>query len=195
MTASRQATIAAQAVAFHANLTRTLLATGARPYAGGQQVLASWTRVYLPMLVSAGCPKAEVRRLRAWYLDLTQPAPEAVVSTLHSELSATNTPEFIAMLKMLVCRAKLRGGALAERAGLSTSQLYSMTDTARSVLPLKGEQVQALARACGLDRDKVEWVMRLWAEFRACRDSPTHRRPDPRSLKGPGVAGSRPSSA
>jgi hypothetical protein len=128
--------------------------------------LLPWDEFYGPVLARGGCHKADVRYLRAKYLDLTEPVPTAVVYTPDTELRATSVEQFVELLNKLVKRAGLQGRKLAERAGLSTSQMYSMIDIKRAVLPTSGEQVSSLVRACGLGKDQVGWVMRLWGELR-----------------------------
>jgi hypothetical protein len=132
-------------------------------------VLAPWEHYRVPLAI-AGVEAGEVRRLRAEYLELTEPAPVAAVATLDSELQARDPAEFMALLLLLRQRAGVQGTKLAERAGLSTSQLYSITDPERGragKVPTRGGQVRSLVIACGLAPDAVTRVMRLWEEIRA----------------------------
>jgi len=127
--------------------------------------LQSWD-VYHRHLTERKASAPDIRRLRAQYLNAAEPRPTAAVPTADSELQATSATQFVALLKTIVMRAKLTGTKLAERAGLSTSQMYSMTNVGRGVLPTKAGQVGELVTACGLPRDQVVRVMRLWDELR-----------------------------
>ncbi|GAA0651040.1 hypothetical protein GCM10010174_88440 [Kutzneria viridogrisea] len=127
--------------------------------------LPAWKEVSR-LLTAADVPLAVIHEIRRSFLWLTQPQPKPTVVTTDSELQATSTQEFTDLLYRLRHRAGLRGRYLAKYAGLGTSQLYSMTDRKRAVLPTKGRQVRNLVYACGLDQAQVERVMRLWAELR-----------------------------
>lgn len=153
-------------VAFNNEFSRIVAdASGSRLVVTRSNQLMPW-EFYGDNLDSVDVPAADVRRMRARYLDLTEPEPTAGVPTPASELQATTVAEFVQLLHTLRARASLRGVKLAERAGLPVSQLYSMTDVGRGKLPTKIEQVRDLVMACGLSPDQVARVVRLWEEIR-----------------------------
>ncbi|MFC0431056.1 helix-turn-helix transcriptional regulator [Kutzneria buriramensis] len=153
-------------VAFNNEFSRIVTdASGSRLTVQRANQLMPW-EFYGDNLDSVDVPAADVRRMRARYLDLTEPEPTAGVPTPASELQATTVTEFVQLLHTLRARANLRGVKLAERAGLPVSQLYSMTDVGRGKLPTKIEQVRDLVTACGLSPDQVARVVRLWEEIR-----------------------------
>jgi len=159
---------AEQLISFHDDLLKTVRqgkAGALVDYKGNRRVLADWSETYARILELGECSKADIRRLRARFLELKEGQPPAVTVTAESELQATTTVEFAELLRKIIKRAGLRGSKLAERAGLSTSQMYSMSCPKRAILPTMGEQVRSLAWACGLDHDQVVRVMRLWGEL------------------------------
>jgi hypothetical protein len=90
--------------------------------------------------------------------------------TLDSEVQATTTAEFGALLRLVRQRSGLTVPKVAEAAGLPRSQAYALVSKDRAVLPVKGEQVEAFVRACGLSTPQVERVLRLWTELRGNGD-------------------------
>ncbi|MFC0436162.1 helix-turn-helix transcriptional regulator [Kutzneria buriramensis] len=133
--------------------------------------LLPWANYDRLLVAARAHPEDIVRIERLWAqidalsIDDVDHRGECAVATRDDELMAATVPEFIGLLRTLRDRAKDTMSELAQRAGISRSQLYSMLNPKRGVLPTRVNQVKAFAQACGLPPRQVDRVVMLWLEL------------------------------
>ena len=99
-----------------------------------------------------------------------------VTPTALDELDADSAADFCDVLNLLASRTGVSRRELASRAPstgpnkLNPSQLSSILDPERSVLPRKLVQVREFARACGLTTEQTEKLLDTWARLNARKD-------------------------
>ncbi|GAA0645877.1 hypothetical protein GCM10010174_81170 [Kutzneria viridogrisea] len=140
-------------------------------------MLRPWEE-YLGLLHEDTVTTKEVAQLKSLWLAAArdvavQQVYTPVEHTPIEELRASTPVEFVTLLRLLQQRSGVTAGRLCARgpsAGpgrFGRSQVYSMTNIVRGVLPTKGEQVRAFAVACGLDQHQVEELLRVWVRLLA----------------------------